>query len=195
MRNTSQKIYLWATNKAASNNSTLWLVALFFLEIFLLIPLDAVLLFFCTQNPRKIFSYVLVAAIFSTISGSIGYLIGHLLWDSIGSYIVPSVIKTATFHQVSNHLAVYEHWAIFVGTLLPFPLKILSLASGVFKIGIFLFAGVMFSARLIRFLLIGIAALVWGEEVKSFLDKHFHNLLLVLLSKIALVSLVLWLIA
>ena len=195
MKAHTQKLYQWATKKAASNKSPLWLGLLFFLEIILIMPLDAILMFFCSQNPRKTFRYVLIATVASTISGTIGYLFGHFLWDLIGSYIVPHLIAVSTFDHFSSHFLLYEHWAVFFGTLIPFPLKALSLAAGVFHLGVFPFMIYMLLARVLRFSIIGIAMVLWGPKVKALLDKHYNRVMLIIGAKMALAMVLFWAIA
>jgi membrane protein YqaA with SNARE-associated domain len=195
MKAQTQKLYTWATEKAASSRSPLWLALLFSLELFLIVPLDAVLLFFCSQNPRKTFLYVTLATLTSTLSGLAGYLFGHLLWDLIGPYLVPSLIPASAFDRFASHFQLYEHWAVFFGTLLPFPLKALSLASGVFHIGLLPFLTYMFFARLLRFSLSGIAMILWGPKVKTLLDKYHHHVFLALGIKTLLAAGLFWLIA
>lgn len=192
IRAATTKIYNWATEKANSTKAPLWIGLLFFLELFLLLPLDAVLMFFCLQNPRKTFLYISIAAVMSTISGVIGYLLGHFLWDLIGPYVVPHLISTAFFERISNHLEAYSGWAVFLGSLLPFPLKAISLASGAFHLSLTGFIASMFAARLLRFALLGSAMLFWGEKAKIFLDKHFHNISLAIGIKIAAAILFFW---
>src|SRR5690348_13325392 len=80
------KLYSWAIQKAASPKAPLWIGLLFFLELFLFIPLDAILMFFCLQNRSRIFLYAGIATIASLCSGLIGYLFGHFLWDMIAPY-------------------------------------------------------------------------------------------------------------
>jgi len=193
MKTRTEKLYKWATLKATSSKSPLWIGLIFLFEIILFIPIDTFLIFFCLQNPRKTFLYVIIAAIASTISGCMGYLLGHFLWDLINPYIIPHLIAAASFAKISGHFQVYEHWAVFFGALSPFPLKVLSLAAGVFQLGIIPFATYMLIARLLRFSLIGTAMILWGEKVKSFLDRHFHRVLLFIAGKTGLIFFFLWL--
>lgn len=192
IKSSSEKLYKWATLKASSSKAPLWIGVLFLLEICLFIPLDAILMFFCLQNPRKTFLYVLIAALASTLSGIGGYLLGHFLWDLIKPYVIPHFISMASFTSLSNHFQLYEHWAVFFGTLFPIPLKALSLAAGVFHLGIIPFATYMILARLLRFSLIGATMLLWGDKVKAFLDRHFHRVLLLIGAKTAAVFLFFW---
>ena len=189
------KLYNWAITKAESRSSPLWISLLFSLEIVLFLPLDAVLMFFCLQNRRKTFLYVGLATAASTLSGLGGYLLGHFLWDLVGPYIVPHIISSASFDHVSLHFQQYESWAIFIGALIPFPLKVLTLSAGVFQLGVLPFITYFMGARLVRFCLVGGSVLIWGDQIKTFLDRHFHRIILVIGAKMALAFLFLWLVA
>lgn len=192
IRAATTKIYNWATEKASSSKAPLWLALLFSLEIFLLLPLDAVMIFFCLQNPRKTFLYIFIAAIMSTFSAVIGYFLGHFLWDLISPYVIPYLISASFFERVSNHLQAYTSWAVFLGSLLPFPLKAISLASGAFHLSLPGFIMGLLAARLIRFSFIGSILLIWGEKVKFFIDKHFHNISVAILIKLGAAILFFW---
>lgn len=188
----SNKLYRWAIDKAQSSFSTFWISILFFLEIALFLPLDAVLMFFCLQNRKKIFHYILIATLASSLSGLLGYLIGHFLWDLIGGYIVPSLISAKSFTMMAVNFQKYEAWAIFVGALIPFPIKVLTLGAGMFNLGIIPFFTYFFFARLLRFTLIGASMIVWGDKVKFFLEKHFGKVIMVFGAKIATAFAIFW---
>ncbi len=195
MKENTAKLYLWATDKASSTKAPLWISLLFFLEIFLFIPLDAILMFFCLQAPRKTFLYVMLAAFASTISATIGYLLGHFLWDLISPYTIPCLISASTFDRIAHHFQLYENWAVLFGTMLPFPLKALSLLGGVFHLKLFPFICCVLTARLFRFGLVGGAMLLWGEKVKAFLDRHFQKVFLLIGIKVALAIAFFWIIS
>lgn len=195
MKEHTARFYNWVLEKANSSKAPLWVALLFTLELFLFIPLDAVLIFFCLQDKKKTFLFVLLAAIASTVSGLIGYLIGHFLWDLLGPYIVPSLIPLSTFENLSQHLQSYESWAVFFGSLIPFPLKALSITAGAFQLGFFPFALFLFLARLLRFSLIGSAMVLWGEKVKNFVDKHFQKIFVAIGAKIAMALVLFWALA
>lgn len=180
------RLYQWAVQRTESRLAPLWIGIIFFLELMLFIPLDAILMFFCLQNRKKIFLYVLIACIASTLSGLCGYLLGHFLWDMIGSYIVPHLISASLFDRFAFHYQQYEDLAIFMGSFLPLPMKLISLSAGIFHLGLGAFLGFLFLARLLRFSLVGGAMYLWGEKVKAFVDRHFKGIFLILGAKIAL---------
>ncbi len=171
----------------------LWIGLLFFLEIILFIPLDAILMFFCFQDRSKIPLYVAIAAIASVGSGLCGYLLGHFLWDMIASYVIPYLISAASFARIYTHFHAYEHWVVFFGGLIPFPIKVLSLGAGVFHLGVLPFCLTLFAARSLRFMLIGGAMALWGESVKQFVERNFQKIVLILGAKVALIFLCFWL--
>lgn len=180
------RIYQWAIQRTESRLAPLWVGLIFFLELILIIPLDAILMFFCLQSRKRIWLYVLIASVASTLSGLCGYLLGHFLWDLIGSYIVPHLISASVFDRFAIHYQQYEDWAIFFGSFLPLPMKLISLSAGIFHLGLASFLGFLFSARLVRFGLVGGAMYLWGEQVKTFVDRHFRSIFIILGAKIAL---------
>jgi len=42
---------------------------------------------------------------------------------------------------------------------------------------------------------VGVAMSIWGENVKSFVDKHFHRIIVVIGAKVAMAFLFFWAIA
>jgi membrane protein YqaA with SNARE-associated domain len=192
MRKSSAKLYNWAIEKAASTKAPLWLALLFSLEIVLFIPLDAVLMFFCLQKRQNIFLYIMTATAASMVSALIGYFIGYFLWDLIGHWTLNHLIAPSTFSAISSYVAQYENWAVFFGSLFPFPIKVISVTVGVFDLGIFSFITFFVAARLLRFAIVGGAMALWGEQLKRFVDRHFHRIFVVLGAKIAAAALAFW---
>ena len=186
MATSNGRFYNWAIQRTESRRAPLWVGLIFFLELILFIPLDLILMFFCLQNRNRILLYILIAALASTLSGLCGYLLGHFLWDLIGPYIVPHIISASVFEHFAQHYQNYEIWAVFFGSLLPIPLKILSLSAGIFHLGVAPFVSFVLLARLLRFSIVGGIIQLWGERVKNFVDNHFKGLLLLIGAKIAI---------
>lgn len=188
----SKKFYDWAVAKADSPWSTCWIGLLFFAEILLFVPLDAILLFFCLHNRSKTLLYVAIAAIASTVSALIGYFVGYFLWDTIGPFVSKYFIAEESMERISNHYQNFQNSVAFLGALLPFPLKALTLSAGICKLALLPFLLCFIGARIVRFFLIGGSALIWGEQVKEFTERHFHKIFLVLGTKVALVLFLVW---
>lgn len=191
----SGRFYQWALQRTESKRAPFWMGLLFFLELFLFIPLDAILIFFCLQNRSRIPLYIMIATVATTFSALAGYLLGHSLWHLIGPYVIPNLISQASFEHFAMYYQLHESLAIFFGAFLPFPMKLLSLSAGVFHLSLSPFLLYVFLARALRFSLIGIAMILWGEKVKAFLDRHFQRVLLLLGAKIAVAFTLFWMFA
>ncbi len=191
----SKKFYDWAVQKADSKRSSFWIGVLFLAELVLFVPLDAILLFFCLHRRSKTLPYVAIAIISSTLSAAFGYLIGYFLWDTIGPFVIKYLIAEEAMLKMATHYQNYQNLFAFLGALLPFPLKALTLSAGFCSLSFFPFVVSIFGARMLRFFLVGGSALLWGEQVKEFTQKHFHKIFLLLGTKIALVFFFLWKIA
>lgn len=187
-----RKIYDWAALKANSRYSVLWLGSVFLLELILFLPLDALLMLFCMENPKKRFFYALVATLASSFIGVIGYFLGALLWDAIGSFIVNHLISESFFNRLVSHYNLYENWAVLLGSFLPIPFKAVTLSAGFCHLSFFPFIAFVFLARAARFLLIAKLMHVWGVQVKAFLDRHFNRIVVAVGAKIALTLSFFW---
>ena len=183
---TNNKFYAWAIRHTESSRAPFWVALLFSLEIILFIPLDAILMFFCLQNRRRIALYVAIATLSSVLSALLGYLFGYFLWNLVGSYIVPYILSAKSFDHFAIQYQRYEEWAVLLGSLLPLPLKLLSLSAGIFRLSLPVFLSAVFAARAIRFSLVGIAVALWGDKIKAIVDKHFRYIALLIGAKIAL---------
>lgn len=192
MRAHTERLYRWTLKKAESSRAPYWLALVFALEIFLFIPLDPILIFCILQNRKNAWTYALIAALASCCSAALGYLVGHFLWDLASPYLIPQWISATTFDRIVSHVEHYEGWAIWLGAALPFPLKVLSLGAGVLQIGLTPFLLYFLLARLSRFCSIALSLWIWGDKVKTFLDRHFHRVFLLLGAKMALALGCIW---
>lgn len=187
-----KKIYHWAAKKAHSNYSPLWLGVIFLLEMALFIPLDAILMLFCLENPRKKYLYVTIATLISAFSGLVGYCLGLMLWDAIGPYVLAHLISPGFFNHLAQHYQFHQNWAVFVGSFLPIPFKAISLSAGACQISLIPFILFVFLARACRFLIIAELIRLWGSKIKDFIDRHFNRIIIAVGAKLALTFTFFW---
>lgn len=191
----AKKIYDWAAKKANSKYAPLWLGCIFLMELVFFLPLDAILVLFCLENPSRRFLYAAIATVASTISGIAGYVLGLLAWEAIGPFVLNHLISADFFNRLANHYSLHQNWAVFVGTFLPVPFKAIALSAGVCQILILPFIACVFFARSFRFFLIAKAIQRWGTQIKSFLDRHFGRVLMAVGAKIAIAFAFFWAVA
>lgn len=182
----SSRIYAWASLKANSPRSPLWLALIFGLELVLFIPMDAVVLLFCLENPPRRYRYAVMATLASIVTGVVGYLVGHLLWDTVGPYLLNYLVSEPWFERISVHYREIQHWAVFLGALLPLPFKVVTLSAGVCKLSFLPFVGVVALARLLRFVCIAKIVEKWGATIRLFVERHFPRVVWAVGVKIAL---------
>jgi membrane protein YqaA with SNARE-associated domain len=192
MTSIGSKIYTWATFKARSPFAPLWLGLLFLFELILFIPLDAVLAFFCLHHPLRKFAYVWIATAASLCGGVFGYMVGHWAWDWAAPYVLGHLISIPTFDRVCHHYVEHQNSAVFLGSLLPFPFKVIALSAGVCHLAVIPFVASLVLARGARFLLVARAADRWGSKLLGLLERYGKHMVLIILGKLALVALFFW---
>jgi len=118
-----------------------------------------------------------------TVAGSIG---GCLLLYSAGRQGRSFFRKRMAGEKVEKFRVSYQKWglwSVMVPAMLPppTPFKVFVFSAGIFKVptGRFIFAvGV---GRLIRYLIWGSLAVIYGEPVKEFMEKHIHEVGVILI--------------
>src|ERR1700722_2528569 len=182
----ARKIYDWAAKKAYSPKAPLWLGLVFLLELVFFLPLDALLMLFCWENPKRRFLYALMATLASVITATLGYLVGYLLWDLVGPYLIGNLISAQFFDKVVQHYNAYEHWAVMLGSLLPIPFKVVTISAGFCQLNPLTFIFCVAIARALRFFAIAEMMNRWGAQIKQFVDRNFNRILMAVGAKIAL---------
>lgn len=188
----AKKIYNWAALKVHSPFSALWLGLVFLTELIFFVPLDAVLVLFCLENPGKRYLYAASATLASIICALAGYFLGLLLWDLVGPYMLNHLISANFFEHICNFYNSYENWTVFLGSFLPLPFKAITLSAGVCEVDLVPFIACVVLARALRFCLVAKASHQWGVEIKGFLDRHFGRVLMAIGAKIALAFTFFW---
>jgi membrane protein YqaA with SNARE-associated domain len=182
----ARRVYEWACRKAFTPMAPLWLALIFFLEMFLFLPMDALLMLFCMHNPQRRILYAAVATLSSLAIGLIGYGIGYLLWDTVGQFVTDHLISESFFNRLVDHYNAHEYVAVFVGSFLPIPFKAVTISAGFCQISLSGFLISIFFARALRFFLIAELMQRWGTQIKTFIDRHFSRLVIALGAKVVL---------
>ena len=188
----AKKLYQWASAKAKERLAPLWLGLIFLSELVFFIPMDAILLMFCLENPSRRYFYAVMATAASIVTGVIGYCLGHIAWEFLEPHILDRWISSAFFNQLCAHYQAAESWAVFIGAFLPVPYKAITLSAGVCHLSLMPFLCAIIGARLLRFFLIAKATEKWGLQIKAFIDKHFHRFVIAVGLKIAFVLSFFW---
>ncbi|MEN9343535.1 MAG: hypothetical protein RLZZ453_322 [Chlamydiota bacterium] len=188
----ARKIYDWASRKAYSPRAPLWLAFIFVLEMFVFLPMDALLILFCMHNPERRRTYAFVSTATSLVIGLIGYGVGYWLWDCIGGFVTQYLVSPAFFDRLVAHYTEYEYLAVFLGSLLPIPFKAITISGGFCKLPLLGFVVGMTLARALRFFFLAEMMLYWNAAVRKFIDRHFSTLVSAFILKTVLTVAFFW---
>lgn len=192
MASLTKKIYLWVSSKANSRLAGTWLGLVFFLELIFFIPMDAVLIVFCLENPKRRYTYALIATMASVISAISGYLLGYAAWEFLSPYLLGHVISVRCFENLVYHYHQHQNIAVFFGALLPIPFKAVTLSAGVCQLALSSYLLMIFAGRSVRFFAIAKVIDKWGAGIKDFIDRHFHRLVVAIGAKIIFAMTFFW---
>ncbi len=183
-----RNVYDWMGEKVDSPHALFWLFLLFFIEssIFF-IPVDPLLILYCVHNNKRSFFYAGLATIASVLGGIFGYMIGSLMWQSIGVNLVGRLFSEQAFLNLVSRYKLYQNWAVLIAGFTPVPYKAVTISAGFCHLPIVPFIWYSFLARGARFFLVAGMIRIWGSQVKTFINKYF-NLLVVMFTVIVILS-------
>ena len=163
---------------AASKENALWvLFAVSFIESsFFPIPPDIMLIPMVLAMPRKAYRIAAVATAASVIGGYFGYLIGVYAFDLIAKPLLTFYGYMQQFDVFKGYYHKWGAWIVFGAGITPFPYKVITIASGVVHLNIWVFGLASIVARGIRFYLIAWLLKKYGAPMKIFIDKHLGKL-------------------
>lgn len=156
----------------------IWAVGLIALidAAFLGIPVDPMVAYYVAIDPRRCVTYALMAALGSTLGGTVPYLIGY----KGGETLVEKRLGPKRFARMHALSEKYGDLALIIPAIMPpgFPFKAFQLMAGVTEMRYVHFLLSVFVGRLLRFLLLGTLVIAYGPEIFSFLAmavKHHRG--------------------
>ena len=99
----------------------------------------------------------------STIGALIGYLLGFYLEE----YMIRNFIDLSDFGELYGSYGLI----IFIGAVTPFPFKLVTIASGVFKINVFYLIVYSFIGRYFRYQIVTTMTYIIGPKMIDIYDK------------------------
>jgi membrane protein YqaA with SNARE-associated domain len=147
---------------------------------------DAVILLLAWHRPAMAPLIVLTATIGSTLGCLVLYGIGFKGGEKVLSRFNPQRMA-----RIARMMHEYGIWAIFASVIAPppFPTKPAILAAGVLRTGKIQLAATVFSARLMRYTLIGFLAVKFGDDAAKILKAHYPAIFLAIIGVVLLVVL------
>jgi membrane protein YqaA with SNARE-associated domain len=189
-----RRIYDEVINLSGSKYALYWLAAFSFIESsFFPIPPDIMLIPMILATPQKAWKIAAVCTVSSVIGAYFGYIIGVYFFQLIAEPLLNFYGYLEKFNSFKNLYEEYGAWIVFGAGITPFPYKIITIASGVVHLNLIVFTIASIIARGMRFFLIAWLLKVWGESMRTFIEKNLGWLsvlfLVLLIGGFALVKL------
>ncbi len=168
-----RKLYDWIVALSARPSAPWALAAVAFAESsFFIIPPDVMLAPMALARPERAFRYALICTLGSVAGGVLGYAIGHLLFDSVGMWILDLYGYGAKVDAVKEAYAKWGAMLILLKGLTPIPFKLVTIVSGALGYNFPLFVVLSFITRGARFFLLAGLLNRFGGPMRSFIENR-----------------------
>jgi membrane protein YqaA with SNARE-associated domain len=180
-----KKLYAWTIALADSPHAPWALAAVAFAESsFFPIPPDIVLVPMTLAQPKRAWFYAGICTVASVLGGMVGYLIGALLYDTVGQWLIGLYGGAAKVESVREAYARWGAIFILVKGVTPIPYKFVTIVSGALGYSFALFVFLSIVTRGARFFIVAGLLNRWGEPIKAWLEEHFGLFIAVLVASI-----------
>lgn len=168
-----RRLYDWTMAKAADRRAEWWLAAFAFVEAsFFPIPPHPLLGIMCLAEPKKAIRFSMIATLASVVGGLLGYAIGYLLYDTVGTQLLSVLGLADSFPQAACYLREYGAEIIMIKGATPIPFKLLTITAGFIGMPLLTFIAASLVSRSISFMIVGVLFRMFGAPIKAFIDKY-----------------------
>jgi membrane protein YqaA with SNARE-associated domain len=168
-----RSLYDWTMDKSAHPHAQFWLAFFCFIEAsFFPIPPHPLLGLMCLAEPRKALRFGVIATLASVAGGLFGYLIGAVLYDSVGQALLGALGLSEKFPVAACYLKQYDWEAIIIAGATPVPFKLLTITAGFVGMNLVTFVAASLIGRGMIFFTVGVLFRIFGAPIKSFIDRY-----------------------
>lgn len=168
-----RNIYNAVINLSANKHALFWLFVISFVESsFFPIPPDIMLIPMILATPKQAWKIAGVCTLASVTGAYFGYIIGFYFFELVAEPLLSFYGYLDKFNEFKNLYSEYGAWIVFGAGITPFPYKIITIASGVVHLNLFIFTIASIIARGLRFFVIAWLLKVYGEKMRSFIEKN-----------------------
>jgi membrane protein YqaA with SNARE-associated domain len=166
-------LYDWTLRLAAHRRAAWALGGVSFVESsFFPIPPDTLLIPMVLANRAKAWAYATICTITSVLGGVAGYLIGYFLFDLVGQPLLSFYGYGGKFQDFAARYNEWGAWIVFIAGVTPFPYKVITIASGVTHLNIFVFIVASIAARAARFYAVAGLLYLYGPAVRNLIERR-----------------------
>ncbi|KZD25241.1 YqaA family protein [Tardiphaga robiniae] len=168
-----RRMYDWCID-AAHKPYALWILGIvsFAESSFFPVPPDVMLIPMALARPQKAWLYAGICTITSVLGGVVGYLIGAVLYDSVGQWVIHFYGYGDKVEAFRAGYAEYGAWIILLKGLTPIPYKLVTITSGFANYNIWMFIALSVVARGVRFYVVAILLNRYGVWIRETIEKR-----------------------
>jgi len=126
------------------------------------------------ERPKRSWWYATVDLVGSILGAIVGFLIGALLYDSVGRWVIETWGYQKQFDKFGEFIRAHGFWFTLLYSFVPFPYKVITIGTGFFGGSLPLLLVASSIGRALRFY--GLAAVCFwgGSSAKDFIDRRFN---------------------
>jgi membrane protein YqaA with SNARE-associated domain len=168
-----RRLYDWTMAKASDRRAEWWLAAFAFVEAsFFPVPPHPLLGIMCLAEPKKAIRFAAIATFASVLGGLLGYAIGYLVYESVGTQLLSALGLAESFPKAACYLREYGAEIIMIKGATPIPFKLLTITAGFIEMPLVTFVLASVVSRSISFMIVGVLFRLFGAPIKAFIDKY-----------------------
>jgi membrane protein YqaA with SNARE-associated domain len=168
-----RRLYDWCIEAADKRYATWILGGVSFAESsFFPVPPDVMLIPMSLARPDKAYHFAFLCTCASVLGGVAGYLIGLLLYDSLGHWVIQLYgygEKVEAFREMYRQ---YGAWIILLKGLTPIPYKLVTITSGFVGYNFFWFVVLSVITRGARFFVLAFLLHRYGPWAREVIEKR-----------------------
>jgi len=171
------KLYQKSLLLAAHKNSKKFLAIVSFIESsFFPIPPDVMIVPMVIAKKNDYLKIFLIATLFSTLGGLLGYFIGSYFLD-VGMSVVEFYDYEDKVLSLKTNLTMGTGLYIWLATLFlagftPLPFKVFTITSGMIGFNLFIFLFICLISRGLRFFLVSYLSFKFGDRFNKFMQTE-----------------------
>ena len=168
-----RQVYDWCIGAAGKPHAAWIMGAMSFAESsFFPVPPDVMLIPMALARPDKAWFYATLCTATSVAGGLVGYLIGALLYDSVGHWLIQIYGYGDKFELFRQAYAQWGVWIILIKGVTPIPYKLVTITSGFAGVNIVLFVLCSIAARGVRFYLTAFLLSRYGPRAREIIEQR-----------------------
>jgi membrane protein YqaA with SNARE-associated domain len=180
-----KRLYDWTMSLADSPRATWALAVIAFAESsFFPLPPDLILVPMSLAKPKRAWFYAGLCTIASVTGGVLGYMIGSVLYDTLGKWLIHIYGYEHKAEVLRSCYDTYGWLIILLKGLTPIPYKLVTIVSGFAGYNIALFIALSFLTRGARFFILAGILNRFGDPIRAALDRHFATFMALILAMI-----------